>query len=290
MGAQDSLTAPTCAESFARPDAANHAASAAALASDRSTFAPGLKLLPKRLRPDVKSLYIVLRTLDDLVDEEDPRASRRLDAVEGWAQARHHAETPETRMLDKLSTRHEIPSAALLEFCAGMRHDIAHAPIGTEADLERYCQQAGGSVGVMLAHLLGTASPEGYEKMALLGRAMQRTNILRDIDEDALHGRHYIAHSTIERYGPPVPGQRAALVEDQIAKADRLYEQAADAPALLSSGQRAMALSATLYRQILRQIEASGYGRVPGTVTVPAWHRRLTVARHRLRLASTALR
>lgn len=255
----------------------------AALVSDESTLAPGLRLLPGDARTDVYRLYSVLRTLDDLVDDDQPQAAERIDAVERWAR-NESAETPETQQLTELSQRHTLPSQAILQFCQGMRHDIARAIIHTEDDLELYCQQAGGSVGIMLACLLGTIRPEGEQKMATLGRAMQRTNILRDIDEDAAHGRVYIACSTIERFGAPTPGERAKLLRDQITHADELYEQAADATSLLARGQRGMALCTTLYREILRQIERDGYGRKPGRAIVPAWRRRLLIAEHRLGL------
>ncbi|MGA9877102.1 MAG: squalene/phytoene synthase family protein [Solirubrobacteraceae bacterium] len=252
---------------------------------DQSTLAPGLRLLPISIRSDVYGLYDVLRKLDDLVDNDQPQAAQRLDAVEAWARG-EPADTYETRILTDLSQRHKLPKHALLEFCQGMRHDIAHAVIHTEEDLELYSQRAGGSVGIMLTRLLGSTHPEAETKMATLGRAMQRTNILRDIDEDATHNRLYIAQSTIKRFGAPVPGARADLIRDQIARADALYEQANEATSMLASGQRGMALCTTLYREILRQIERAGYGRTPGRVVVPAWRRSLLIARHRLRLDS----
>ncbi len=169
-----------------------------------------------------------------------------------------------------------------------MRHDIARASIEDEQDFERYCQQAGGSVGVVLANLLGAAGEDGESKrvlerrMATLGRAMQVTNILRDIDEDLAHGRIYIARTAIERFGFPSPGAREALLRDHIARADALYEDGLGAIALLRDGRRAMALSAALYREILRQIERDGFGRRAGRAVVPAWRRRLLAGRHRL--------
>jgi phytoene synthase len=253
------------------------------LAPDQSTLAPGLRLLPTSVRSDVYRLYDVLRKLDDLVDDDQPEAAQRLDAVEAWTHG-EPADTYETRILDELAQRHELPKHALLQFCQGMRHDIARAVIDTEEDLELYSQRAGGSVGIMLARLLGSAYPEAETKMAILGRAMQRTNILRDIDEDATHNRLYIAQSTIERFGAPTPGARADLIRDQIARADALYEQARDATLKLASGQRGMALCTILYREILRQIERAGYGHTPGHVVVPVWRRRLLIARHHLRL------
>jgi 15-cis-phytoene synthase len=253
------------------------------LAPDQSTLAPGLRLIPNGVRSDVYRLYDVLRKLDDLVDDDQPQASQRLSAVEAWTRG-EPADTYETRILDDLAQRHELPTDALLEFCQGMRHDIARAVIQTEEDLELYSQRAGGSVGIMLARLLGSAHPDAETKMATLGRAMQRTNILRDIDEDATHHRRYIAQSTIERFGAPLPGARADLLRDQIARADALYEQAKDATSMLASGQRGMTLCTSLYREILRQIERAGYGQAPGRIVVPTWRRRLLIARHHLRL------
>jgi phytoene synthase len=223
----------------------------------------------------------VLRTIDDLVDEDDPQAVERVQAIERWAR-REEADTFETRILADLSQRYPLLPHALIEFCQGMRHDLAGKEIETEDDLERYCQYAGGSIGVALAEMFGASHPDCETKMAMLGRAFQRTNILRDIDEDLAHGRLYIARTTIERFGFPVPGVREALLRDQIARAGRLYEEGLGAIPLLIRGRRAMALSTAMYREILRQIERDGYGRTAGRTTVPAWRKRLLIAKHRL--------
>lgn len=254
------------------------------LAADRSTFAPAMRLLPARLREDVHGLYRVLRTLDDLVDEDDPRAAERVEAVERWARE-EEADTPETRVLTELARRHPLPRRRLMEFCEGMRHDIARASVDDDEDFHRYCQQAGGSVGVVLATMLGTTAPEGEERMAALGRAMQVTNILRDIDDDLAHGRVYIPRTMIERFGFPAPGARSELLREGIARADALYKEGAGAIPLLRNGRKAMALSAALYREILRQLERDGLGRSAGRATVPAWRMHLLSARHRLMVA-----
>jgi 15-cis-phytoene synthase len=164
-----------------------------------------------------------------------------------------------------------------------MRHDLAGNPIKTEKELDRYCYYVGGTVGQMLAALLGTSHPDGECKMSTLGKAMQWTNILRDIDEDYAHGRVYIAQTTIERYGFPVPGAREQLLRDQIARADDLYEEGLSAIPLLCNGSQAMSLSTSLYREILRQIERDGYGRTPGRATVPAKRKQTLLAEHGLR-------
>jgi phytoene synthase len=220
---------------------------------DKSTLAPGLKLLPDDIREDVYRLYHVLRSLDDLVDEDQPQAEQRVTAVEQWAQGAT-TDSPETRVLQEISLRHTLPPDAILEFCQGMRHDIARRTIYTEDDLELYCQRAGGTVGIMLVHLLGSTHPTAAAQMATLGRAVQRTNILRDIDDDAAHGRLYISQEAIDRFGA-LTGTRHNLIRDQIARADVLYGQAAQATSMLARGRRGMALCAHLYHQILRQIE-----------------------------------
>jgi 15-cis-phytoene synthase len=246
---------------------------------DASTLGPGLRLLPEPVRTDVYRLYHVLRTLDDLVDEDRPQAPERVAAVERWA--RHEdADTPETRTLRDLCSRTALSREPLADFCKGMRHDIAREEIATEDDFELYAQRAGGAVGIMLAQLLGSSHPDAEAKMAALGRAMQRTNILRDIDEDLAHRRVYIASSTIERFGDPSPGAREKLLRDQIERADALYDEALGALPLLSHGRRGMALCTALYREILRQIEREGFGRTAGRVVVPAWRRSVLIAKH----------
>ncbi|HUA74715.1 MAG TPA: phytoene/squalene synthase family protein [Solirubrobacteraceae bacterium] len=256
--------------------------SRASAARAASTFEPGLRLLPRDLEVDARKLYGLLRTVDDLVDECDPEAAARVGAMERWANG-EPADTPETRTLSQLVQRHPFPPAAILEFCEGMRHDLAGETLTTEADLERYCQQVGGAIGVILARMFGSADPGCGERMAMLGRAFQRTNILRDIDEDHAHGRLYVAKRTIERFGFPTPGAREALLRDQIARADRLYDEGLGAIPLLPRGGRSMAVSVSLYREILRQIERDGYGHRSGRVTVPGWRMRLLVSRHRLK-------
>ncbi|HEY5344586.1 MAG TPA: phytoene/squalene synthase family protein [Solirubrobacteraceae bacterium] len=273
---------PGPASPGARSQAPPSADDARALAADSSTFAPAMALLPAPIRADVACLYRVLRTLDDLVDEDDPRALERVRAVERWALGQE-SDTPETRALAGLAARHPLARGSLVEFCEGMRHDIARGSVETDADFMRYCQRAGGSVGVVLATILGTRNPEGEARMATLGQAMQVTNILRDIDEDRAHGRVYISRAAIERFGFPSPGAREELMRDHIARADALYEEGLRAIPLLREGRRAMALAAVLYREILREIEREGYGTRPGRVVVAPWRRKALSVRCRMR-------
>jgi 15-cis-phytoene synthase len=246
------------------------------------TFALACRLLPRDVRDDVYLLYLVFRTLDDAVDEHEPDADARIAAVEAWARG-GASQGQEVALLETLSRRHELPRAAFADFCAGMRHDLERAVVHDEQDLDRYCYQVAGTVGVVMAHVLGTRDrARALPAAAALGQAMQRTNVLRDIDEDLRAGRVYIARTTIERFGGSLaPGQRGALLRDQIARTDALYEAGGAGIPLLARGQRAIGAAAAMYREILRQIEREGYGARAGRAVVPRRRKLLVAARAR---------
>jgi hypothetical protein len=90
-----------------------------------------------------------------------------------------------------------------------MRDDLDHVPLRTEADVDRYCYRVAGTVGVVMAALLGTTGDPARARRAAaaLGMAMQRTNILRDIDEDGGNGRCYVAAEAVGRFGSIEPGR-----------------------------------------------------------------------------------
>ena len=245
------------------------------------TFALACRLLPPGVRDDVYLLYLVFRTLDDLVDERRPEAAERVGAAAAWAsRSGAAAATPEVVILRDLATRHALPREAFADFCAGMKQDLRGERPMTEADVDRYCYRVAGTVGLVMASILGMRDPErARPAAAALGMAMQRTNILRDIDEDLASGRSYLAAEVLDRLGGPEPGRRAALLRDQIARADALYEQGIAGIPLLRRGGRAVAAAAFMYREILRQIEREGYGSRAGRAVVPARRRLLVAAR-----------
>lgn len=245
------------------------------------TFAIAVRMLPREVRDDVYLLYLVFRTLDDLVDEGRPEAAKRLDAVESWC-AGGPPKTTEAKILADLARRHPVPRDVVADFCAGMRSDLAFAPLRSEADLDTYCYRVAGTVGIVMAAVLGTDGDPAQARStaAALGMAMQRTNILRDIDEDRGLDRCYLASETVERFGSCEPGRREALLRDQIARADALYDEGIGGIVLLRSGGRAIRAAAAMYREILRQIEREGYGAREGRAVVSR-RRKLAVAARR---------
>jgi 15-cis-phytoene synthase len=241
------------------------------------TFALACRLLPRAVRDDVYLLYLVFRTVDDLVDEGRPEAADRVDGLYAWATGAP-ADTPETHILEVLDARYGLSRAPFAEFCAGMRQDLAGERFATEADVDRYCHRVAGTVGLVMADVLGTRDPErARPAAAALGMAMQRTNILRDIDEDAANGRVYISQEALDRHGSLAPGHRAALVREQIVRADALYDRGLAGVRELRRGRRAVAAAGTMYRELLRELEREGYGARAGRTVVPG-HRKLRVA------------
>jgi len=245
------------------------------------TFSIACRLLPRACQEDVYLLYLVFRTLDDLVDDGRPEAGARVDAVAAWAAGRRGPHTREVEVLESVDSRAPLPRAALATFCAGMRADLAAVPFATEADVDRYCYQVAGTVGEVMAAVLGTRDDDrARPAAAALGIAMQRTNILRDIDEDAAAGRLYLAQESVFRFGWPAPGARAELLRDQIARADALYEEGLAGVPLLLHGREAIRAAGWMYREILRQIERDGYGAHAGRAVVGR-RRRLWIAARR---------
>ena len=243
------------------------------------TFSIACRLLPRHLRDDVYLLYLAFRTLDDLVDYGHAEAHERVAAMLSWCDGGAPG-SPEARLLEHLASRHPVPRHAMRSFCEGMLQDIAGPQLETEADVDAYCYRVAGTVGVVMAALLGTRgdAERARAAAAALGMAMQRTNILRDIDEDGGRGRVYLAAETVTRFGGSLaPGRREALLRDQIARADALYDRGLGGIPMLASGGRAVAAAAAMYREILRQIEREGYGARPGRVVVTGG-RKLAVA------------
>lgn len=225
------------------------------------TFSLAARLLPATVRDDVVLLYLVLRTLDDLVDEQSPDAAAAVAAVETWL-ITDETSTRETVILTDLSKRYGLPRPALVAFLQGMRDDLATPDIQTEGDLDVYCYRVAGCVGELMASILGVWDDTAWNAARALGNAMQRTNILRDVDEDLANGRIYLARDTLARFGITdlATQDRTELYRDQIARADTLYDQGLHGVPMLVHGRRSVAAAGAMYREILREIERGGYG------------------------------
>ena len=247
------------------------------------SFALAARFLPREVRDDINLLYLALRRLDDLVDLEAPSGSaqradahQRLAAIRTWINTGTVADNGGDELAIFVDLRRRTPGLpidAIGAFLDGMEGDLAGPVMESDADLDRYCYQVAGTVGRLMAALLGVhASDATHADRAAraLGAAMQRTNILRDIDEDLANGRVYLPATSLRRVGlDPAAvsgptslrdGDRRALYAAEIARADAEYEVGAAGIRHLQNGGRSIRVAANLYREILRQIERDGFG------------------------------
>jgi phytoene synthase len=235
------------------------------------TFALATRLLPRDLRDDVYLLYLVCRRLDDLVDEHHHEAARRLAEVRAWAGG-GPATGREEQILEGLVERYpRMPKEAIADFCDGQAFDLDPAPIQTEAELDRYAYQVAGTVGRLMVAMLDPLTPEADDSGRALGIAMQRTNILRDIDEDLVNGRVYIPAETqrLTHVRDLARDDRRRLLKVEIAIADDWYDRGLRVVDQIRRGQFAVRAASSMYREILREIERKDRPRA----IVPAWRK-----------------
>ena len=191
------------------------------------TFALACRLLPADVRDDVYRLYLVFRTLDDLVDERRrPRPGRRRRR-RGVVRGRLGAARARRRVLADLATRHDLPRHALRDFCHGMRDDLEGRPVRTEADVDRYCYRVAGTVGIVMAAVLGTTTARAPTARPRRSgwRCSARTSCAtstRTARSAAATSRRRRSAASAATCAPA--GARRSL-RDQIARADALYDE-----------------------------------------------------------------
>jgi len=177
------------------------------------TFALASRLLPPEKRRGAFAVYAFCRIADDIVDRAGgagqlSEAERELDAY--GAEVRRALDDASSRpVLRELSwavRRFAIPRSALEELLRGVAVDLRVAQYDTWSDAERYCTGVASSVGEMCVAIFGVigGDPEHQEAVRqarALGIAMQLTNILRDVGEDAERGRCYLPVEDLDRFG-----------------------------------------------------------------------------------------
>jgi phytoene synthase len=180
-------------------------AAAAAIDSEqkvkRSSFYPALRILPRPQRRAMFAIYGFCRDVDDIADDRGQRAARHAelrvwrDEIDALYQDKP---SPRTRNLVAPIRQFGLRRADFQAIIDGMEMDIAgdgHAPNWTTLDL--YCDRVASAVGRLSVRVFGMEENDGLALSHHLGRALQLTNILRDIDEDAEIGRLYLPREAL---------------------------------------------------------------------------------------------
>jgi phytoene synthase len=224
--------------------------------------------LPAEKRQAIRALYAFCRTSDDIVDNPTGEAGRALARWVALAQApQPPPDAPVLLAWHDTATRYAVPRALIDELLAGLAMDLIISRYATFEDLWLYCYRVASVVGLISMRIVGH-QPGAAPYAVRLGVALQLTNILRDVGEDAERGRIYLLQEDLEHFGvydeEILAGRRSerfrALMRFEIARAHRLYEEAWPGVAMLSADSRfAIGAAAEIYRRILGKIVANDY-------------------------------
>ncbi len=237
-----------------------------------TSFHRGMAILPPPRRRAMYAIYAFCRIVDDIADEESPFETRkpRLEEWRARIAALYRGETdgPVTRELLRAIQAYALRQEDFLAVVDGMEMD-ADAPIVApdEATLDLYCDRVAAAVGRLSVRAFGDASPAADEVAHHLGRALQLTNILRDIHEDAQRGRLYLPQDLLAPLGIP-PDAKAALAHPALpqvcqtlaARAHVHYRCAETAMARCDrKAMKPARLMGATYGAILSKLEARGW-------------------------------
>lgn len=228
--------------------------------------------LPPERRRAITALYAFRRELEAIIDESHDAgvAHQRLDWWRGELRRLHDGQPshPVTKALQPHIAPCGLPQSEFSEMLDGMEMDLTQTRYLDEAGLKRYCQCAGGAVGVLSARMLGFSDPRTLDFARQLGLSMQRATIVRDVGEDARQGRIYLPVDTLQRHEVPAADilqsrhseRFVALMREQAELARTLYREAlALLPRQDRRAQRAALVMAALSHAQLDEIEADQF-------------------------------
>lgn len=225
-------------------------------------------LLPERIRIPAIALYAFCRVADDAVDDsDDPHAvdslRQRLNAI----YAGEPGAIIEDRAMAMVVHRYGFPRALPDALIEGFAWDAQGRAYETLDDLQHYCARVAGSVGAMMAMVMGVTGRDALARACELGNAMQLTNIARDVGEDARNGRLYLPRAWMREAGLDpdawlrAPTHNLALskvIGRLLDEAARLYRRGSTGVAGLPRDCRgAILAAATIYAEIGSVIAAN---------------------------------
>jgi phytoene synthase len=245
-------------------------------AASGSSFYYAFLFLPPPRRAAITAFYAFCREVDDVVDEvRDPGVAAtklawwRQEVASAFAGRPNH---PAMKALLPHAGAYAIEPSHLLAVIDGCQMDLEQTRYLDYAGLARYCHLVAGIVGEVAANIFGRTEAATVAYAHKLGLAMQLTNIIRDVGDDARRGRIYLpvselqrfdvkAHEILKRESPWGYSDRfSALMHFQAERAHALYDEAfALLPAADRRPQRPGLMMAQIYRTLLREIEAGGF-------------------------------
>ncbi len=171
-----------------------------------SNLALAFILLPREKREAMAALYAFCREVDDVADEEDEPVDARRESLQRWREDIRIAcsggspQFPVNREIKPVAARFGLPCELFEELIRGCEMDLDTKRYQTFEDLELYCYRVASVVGLLSIEIFGYTNPACKEYAVYLGKALQLTNILRDVRTDAELGRIYLPLDELERF------------------------------------------------------------------------------------------
>ncbi|MGI8542759.1 MAG: phytoene/squalene synthase family protein [Aridibacter sp.] len=248
------------------------------------------KFLPKDKQKAVYALYALCRNVDDEVDEAEVRSeAEAIRAVEIWqaklnevyeGKIQHSTfkiQSSEPEILNSelvfiawedMLRQHEIPQEIPLDLMKGVLMDTHKNRYETFEELYVYCYRVASTVGLMSSEILGYSDKSALEFAEALGIAMQLTNILRDVKEDAEMNRIYLPQEDLKKFcvsedqifANKIDGNFIEMMKFQIQRARHFYKKGEKGIPLLEKDARfCVLLASRIYGQILNEIEKQNF-------------------------------
>jgi 15-cis-phytoene synthase len=171
-----------------------------------SNLALAFVLLPKAKRDGMSSLYAFCREVDDVADEEQIDVETRRERLAEWradVKRACHGETPQipvNKELQPTIEKYHLPFEYFDELIKGVEMDLDIKRYENWEQLELYCYRVASVVGLLSIEIFGYRNPSAKEYAVHLGKALQLTNILRDVRTDAERGRIYLPMTELRRF------------------------------------------------------------------------------------------
>ena len=256
------------------------------VAESGSSFYYAFLFLPPEQRQAIHALYAFCREVDDVVDEcEDPAVA--VATLSWWRQEVALLEStpdqpqpthPVMIALKQVRTRFDLPLEYFNEIIDGMAMDLEYSRYPDFKSLSLYCYRVAGVVGLLSAEIFGVSDRKTLRYATELGTALQLTNIIRDVGEDARRGRIYIPVDELQQFNVPAADimnaretpEFQALMALQAERAQRYYASALDTlPMADRSAQRPGLIMAAVYRTLLDEITQDGFQVLKQKTTLP---------------------